>query len=140
MKISPTENLTPTTPFSISFSDLSTAKTATIQIFTKDTNGRTYACKRFVGRMPSGAGTFKTVLGRNIQYFSSVQVAASIGSAAFYQTASVKTPLSNARAADGLSRMSSVCAAFQTPLDPSTERAKARSMQASRRQARARKN
>lgn len=140
MSLSPTENLTPTTTFSISLSDVSTTQVATIQIFAEDTYGRMYACKRILARAPTGAGTLKAVLGANIQYFSSLQVAASVGSAAFYQTASVKNPLPNARISDGLSRMSSVCAAFQTAVDQSSVRSRARSVHASRRQIRSRNN
>jgi hypothetical protein len=123
MSLSPTQNITPTTTFSISFSDASTSQTAAMQVFTQDTSGRVYACKKMVGRLTNGAGTLKAILGSNIQYFSSIEVAGSIGSSVFYQTATIKSPLSNARAADGLSRMNSVCQALQSKVDQASAKA-----------------
>jgi subtilisin family serine protease len=134
MSLSPTQNITPTTTFSISFSDASTSQTAAMQVFTQDTSGRVYACKKMVGRLTNGAGTLKAILGSNIQYFSSIEVAGSIGSSVFYQTATIKSPLSNARAADGLSRMNSVCQALQSKVDQASAKAKARAKQLSRRE------
>jgi subtilisin family serine protease len=133
MQIAPTSNITPTSTLSISFSNASDSSKAVVRLFTQDTYGRTYACPPTTGRLINGSAVFQGALGANIRYFNRIAVAASVDTSNFYQTASVQSPLNNPRPSDGLSRMTSVCRAFETSITGSSSRSRARVARLSRR-------
>jgi hypothetical protein len=133
MQIAPTSNITPTSPLTIAFSDGASSSKAVVRLFTQDTYGRTYACQPTTGRLVNGAATFQGALGANIRYFKRIAIAASLDTSNFYQTASVKSPLDNSRASDGLNRMTSVCRAFETSITGTNSRSRARFARMSRR-------